>query len=105
MISSVLTLAGHLKTDIRTEQVLTVHRIVSETCLTHPLFYNFGGQVIPPALHAELVPTLQTCEILRKKNPMHHTYESCSERKELIQSGKPALAMSRGKAKISYYKH
>lgn len=32
--------------------------------LSHSFFYDFGGQVISPALHAELVSTLQACKIL-----------------------------------------
>lgn len=35
--------------------------------LSHSFFYNFGGQVISPALHAELVPALKSCKILQEK--------------------------------------
>lgn len=35
--------------------------------LSHSFFYNFGGQVISPALHAELVPALKSCKILLEK--------------------------------------
>lgn len=35
--------------------------------LSHSFFYNFGSQVISPALHAELVPALKSCKILQEK--------------------------------------
>lgn len=44
--------------------------------LSHSFFYNFGSQVISPALHAELVPALESCKILEEKAFQSGTLEN-----------------------------
>ena len=38
--------------------------------LAHSFLYDFGGQVISPALHAKLVSTLQAGEVLWRGQQM-----------------------------------
>ena len=40
------------------------HLVGAGKYLAHPFLYDFGGQVISPALHAKLVSTLQASEVL-----------------------------------------
>lgn len=59
--------------------------------LSHSFFYDFGGQVISPALHAELVSTLQACKILEKRKILlvrqtRHHMIACASGNQASQS-------------------